>query len=119
MSHARIVIALLSTAAILVVLPAPSAVAKSKRVSGSNCSADWVNNESAMQCFIRGEEETRAGVKRPHFVACGSGEIFCCTNNDRGGVDCEALPAASRPPSRADLIHAIRAAQKNRRAVGR
>ena len=46
--------------------------------SGSKCSSDWVNNEGAMQCFIQGEEESRSGVKHPHYVACtAAGEVFC------------------------------------------
>lgn len=118
MNRSGATIAFLSATAILTLLAAPAAMAKSKRVSGSNCSSDWVNNESAMQCFIKGEEEARKGVKHPHYVACGGGDIFCCTNNDRGDVDCEAL-AIGRPPSRADLIRAILAAQKNRRATSR
>jgi hypothetical protein len=50
-----------------------------------------VNNESAMQCFIRGEEEARKGVKHPHYVACAGGDIFCCKDNDRGAQYCIAV----------------------------
>jgi hypothetical protein len=61
------------------------------RASGDKCSSDWVNNESAMQCFIQGEEEARKGVKHPHYVACAGGDIFCCKDNDRGAQYCIAV----------------------------
>jgi hypothetical protein len=100
----------LSAAAILLVLGTPSAIAKPP-ASGSNCSSTWVNNEGAMQCFIQGEEEGRAGVKHPHYVACLGGDIFCCQNDDRGAQNCEAQ-VSTRPTSKADLIRAILAAQR-------
>jgi hypothetical protein len=75
--------------------------------SGSTCRSDWVNNEAAMQCFIKGEEETRNGVKHPRYVACTSaGEVFCCVDDDRGNQDCEVAQAAGST-SEADKIRAI------------
>lgn len=61
--------------------------------SGSKCSANWVNNQAAMACFIQGEEEIRNGVRNPHYVACtAAGEIFCCQDKN-GGQDCDAVSA--------------------------
>jgi hypothetical protein len=102
---------LLSAAAVLA-LQLSAANAKPKVASGSKCASDWVNNEGAMQCFIQGEEDARNGAKHPHYVACASnGDIFCCTDNDRGDQDCHAQ-ASGRSSSRADLIRAILAAQR-------
>jgi len=42
--------------------------------SGSKCSANWVNNEGALACFIQGEEDLRNGVAHPHYVACTTRE---------------------------------------------
>ena len=65
--------------------------------NGSNCSANWVNNEGALECFIQGEDETNGGNSNPHHVACtAAGEIFCCTNNNRGGQTCEAVGGRAR-----------------------
>jgi hypothetical protein len=111
MSRSRSAITSLATAAVLLVLGAPSAIAKPKIASGSNCKSDWVNNAGAMQCFIQGEEEARNGARHPHYVACAGGDIFCCQDDDRGGQDCVAQ-ASTRPPSRGDLIRAILAAQR-------
>lgn len=59
--------------------------------SGSKCSANWVNNQAAMACFIQGEEDIRNGVRNPHYVACtAAGEIFCCQDRN-SGQDCEAV----------------------------
>jgi hypothetical protein len=112
----------LTAAAFLLVLGVPSAIAKPKIASGSQCSANWVNNAGAMQCFIQGEEESHSGVSHPHYVACAGGDIFCCQDNDNGDQDCVAQ-ASTRPPSKARLdpcdpcgpAHA----PENRRATGR
>ena len=101
----------LTAAAILLVLGVPSAIAKPKIASGSECSASWVNNAGAMQCFIQGQEESRNGVSHPHYVACTGGDIFCCKDNDSGAQDCVAQ-ASTRPPSKAVWIRAILAAQR-------
>lgn len=93
-----------------IVLPAN---AKPKIASGASCNSNWVNNEGAMQCFIKGEEETRAGARHPHYVACAGGDIFCCQDNDSGAQNCVAQ-ARSRLPSRAELLNAVRAAQSAR-----
>jgi hypothetical protein len=97
--------------AILLVLGVPSAIAKPKIASGSQCSANWVNNAGAMQCFIQGEEESHSGVSHPHYVACAGGDIFCCQDNDNGDQDCVAQ-ASTRPPSKAVWTRAILAAQR-------
>jgi hypothetical protein len=98
------------TAAVLV-FDVPSAIAKPKIASGSQCSANWVNNAGAMQCFIQGEEESHSGVSHPHYVACAGGDIFCCQDNDNGAQDCVAQ-ATTRPPSKAVWTRAILAAQR-------
>jgi hypothetical protein len=87
--------------------------AKPKIASGSNCNSNWVNNAGAMACFIQGEEETRAGAKHPHYVACAGGAIFCCQDNDSGAQNCVAQ-AKSKLPSRSVLLNALRAAQRAR-----
>ena len=52
----------LTAAAFLLVLGVPSAIAKPKIASGSQCSANWVNNAGAMQCFIQhADNATEAG----------------------------------------------------------
>ena len=80
--------------------------------SGSKCSSDWVNNEAAMQCFIKGQEDIRNGVKHPHYVACtGAGEVFCCVDNDNGKQDCEVAQAAGTTTDD-DKIRAILAAHR-------
>ena len=67
------------------------------RADGSKCNANWVNNAGAMACFIQGEDETRAGVKHPHYVACSSaGEVFCCVDDDKGNQNCVVEPAGRR-----------------------
>jgi hypothetical protein len=110
MYRSRIMARPLAAAALLLVLGVSSALAKPKSATGSKCSSDWVNNEGAMQCFIQGEEDVRAGVKHPHYVACQGGDIFCCKDNDDGGQDC-AAQAKTRPPSKDIWIRAILAAQ--------
>lgn len=83
------------------------AEAAPRPADGSNCNSDWVNNEDAMQCFINGQEDIRKGVQRPRYVAClPNGEVHCCTDNDQGGQDCEAM-ASRRQPLDADKIRAI------------
>lgn len=63
--------------------------------NGSNCNANWVNNEGALECFIQGENETNGGNSNPHYVACtAAGEVFCCVNNKRGGQTCEVVEAS-------------------------
>jgi hypothetical protein len=101
----------MAATAMLLVLSEPSAFAKPKIASGSECSSTWVNNAGAMQCFIQGEEETRRGVRHPHYVACTGGDIFCCTDDDRGNQNCVAQ-SGTRPASKADWIRAILAAQR-------
>lgn len=101
----------LTAAAILLVLGVPSAIAKPKIASGSQCSANWVNNSGAMQCFIQREEGSHSGVSHPHYVACAGGDIFCCQDNDSGDQDCVAQ-ASTRPPSKAVWTRAILAAQR-------
>ncbi len=65
--------------------------------SGSNCNANWVNNEGALECFIQGEDEANGGNSNPHYVACtAAGEVFCCVNNNRGGQTCEVVEASGR-----------------------
>jgi|EndMetStandDraft_6_1072998.scaffolds.fasta_scaffold121204_2 hypothetical protein len=87
--------------------------------TGSQCNSKWVNNAGAMQCFIKGEEETRAGVRHPHYVACAGGDVFCCVDNDAGNQDCVAQ-LRQRPPTQDALIQAILAAHTNRMiALGR
>ena len=101
----------LIAAAILLVLGVPSAIALPHSATGSKCDASWVNNENAMQCFIQGEDEARAGVGHPHYVACQGGTIFCCKDLDNGGQDCDEQEASTQPPSKEVLIRAILAAQ--------
>ena len=87
--------------------------------TGSQCNSNWVNNAGAMQCFIKGEEETRAGVRHPHYVACAGGDVFCCVDNDAGNQDCVAQ-VRKLPTTNRDLIQAILAAHTNRMiALGR
>jgi hypothetical protein len=47
----------MSGAALLVL-----AAAAPKTTTGANCSSTWVNNKGAMDCFIKGEDESTAGV---------------------------------------------------------
>ena len=79
--------------------------------SGANCSSSWVNNAGAMACFIQGEEETRAGFRHPHYVACAGGDIFCCVDNDAGAQDCVAQDKA-KTATQADWIRAILASHR-------
>jgi hypothetical protein len=90
---------------------APGAAWALPIASGANCSSSWVNNAGAMACFIQGEEETRAGFKHPHYVACAGGDIFCCVDNDAGAQDCVAQ-AKGRPATQADWIRAILASHR-------
>ncbi|MBM3578231.1 MAG: hypothetical protein FJX40_11350 [Alphaproteobacteria bacterium] len=110
MNHFSVKTLLLVAALAAMILPAN---AKPKIASGSNCNSNWVNNAGAMACFIQGEEETRAGAKHPHYVACAGGDIFCCKDDDNGNQDCVAQ-AKSKLPSRAVLLNAVRAAQRAR-----
>jgi hypothetical protein len=110
MNRSRTAITSLAAAAILLVLGLPSAIAKPKIASGSQCSSSWVNNAGAMQCFTQGEEESHAGVSHPHYVACIGADIMCCKDNDRGAQDCVAQ-AGTRPSSTSDWIRAILVAQ--------
>ena len=110
MTHSRTAITSLAAAAILLVLGAPSAIAKPKPASGSQCSSSWVNNADAMRCFTQGEEESHAGVSHPHYVACLGAAIMCCKDNDHGGQDC-VEEAGTRPSSTSDWVRAILAAQ--------
>jgi hypothetical protein len=111
MNRSRTAITSLAAAAILLVLGAPSAIAKPKIASGSQCSSNWVNNADAMRCFTQGEEESHAGVSHPHYVACIGVDIMCCKDNDRGAQDCVA-EAGTRPSSTSDWVRAILAAQR-------
>ena len=78
---------------------------------GSKCSADWVNNPAAMACFTQGEEESRAGVAHPHYVACtAAGEVFCCVDTDKG-QNCEAVMATNGGSRTHAWTQAILAAQ--------
>jgi hypothetical protein len=64
---------------------------------GSNCSANWVNNQGAMACFIQGQQDIKNGVAHPHYVACTkAGEVFCCVDNDSGSQNCEAQARTGR-----------------------
>lgn len=110
MSHFAIRAFLIAVAVTAMMLPAN---AKPKVASGSNCNSNWVNNQGAMACFIQGEEESRAGARHPHYVACAGGDIFCCQDNDSGAQNCVAQ-AQSKLPSRAVLLNAVRAAQRAR-----
>jgi len=110
MNHFSVKTLLLVAALATMILPAN---AKPKIASGSNCNSNWVNNAGAMACFIQGEEETRAGAKHPHYVACAGGDIFCCKDDDNGNQDCIAQ-AKSKLPSRSVLLNAVRAAQRAR-----
>ena len=85
--------------------------------SGSKCSANWVNNQAAMACFIQGEEELRNGVRNPHYVACtAAGEIFCCQDKN-GGQDCEAVSSiVIGPRPNVDNVR-LRAELESRRTV--
>jgi hypothetical protein len=58
--------------------------------TGSKCDSSWVNNPGAMACFIKGEDESHAGVRHPHYVACVGGTTFCCVDNDAGHQTCDA-----------------------------
>jgi len=111
MSRLPASVRLLAAAATLLVLAAPTANARPKIATGSNCSSTWVNNAGAMACFIQGEDEARNGVRHPHYVACSGGDIFCCKDDDRGNQDCIAQ-ASTRPPSKDVWIRAILAAQR-------
>ena len=90
---------------------APSPASALPIASGSKCSSDWVNNAGAMSCFTKGEEEARSGVRRPHYVACVGGDVFCCVDNDHGAQDCTAQARGGRA-SQADWIRAILGANK-------
>ena len=111
MKRSHITSCSLAAAAILLFIGGPSAVAKPKIASGSECSSNWVNNAGAMACFIQGEEEARNGARHPHYVACTGGDIFCCKDNDNGAQDCIAQ-AGTRPPSKDVWIRAILTAQR-------
>ena len=79
---------------------------------GSKCSSNWVNNASAMACFIQGEDEQHAGVKHPHYVACTSaGEVFCCVDDDRGNQNCQVAEASTGGNSHTIWVQGILAAQ--------
>ncbi|TLG71611.1 hypothetical protein [Methylocystis sp. B8] len=110
MNHFSVKTLLIVAALAAMILPAN---AKPKIASGSNCNSNWVNNSGAMACFIQGEEETRAGARHPHYVACAGGDIFCCQDNDSGAQNCIAQ-AKSGLPSRSMLAKALRAAQRAR-----
>lgn len=90
-----------------------TAAALPRPASGANCSSNWVNNAAAMACFTKGEEEGRAGVKHPHYVACLAGAVYCCVDDDRG-QDCEVAEAGGRPAGKADWVRALLAAHKAR-----
>jgi hypothetical protein len=84
--------------------------------NGSNCNSTWVNNEGALDCFIKGEEETRNGTPNPHYVGCTpDGQVFCCSDTKRGQV-CEAVSgigaAAVRRPTDGAKLGAILDAQQ-------
>ena len=79
--------------------------------TGSKCDSSWVNNAGAMACFIKGEDESHAGVKHPHYVACVGGDIFCCVDNDAGHQNCEAQAQAGHA-NPADWQRAILSAHK-------
>lgn len=66
-----------------------------------------------MACFTKGEEEARAGVKHPHYVACLAGAVYCCVDDDRG-QDCEVADAGGRPAGKADWVRALLAAHRAR-----
>jgi hypothetical protein len=79
----------------LLMFPISSALALPP-ADGSKCSANWVNNASAMACFTQGEEESRNGTKHPHYVACtAAGEVFCCVDDDHGNQNCEVAEAST------------------------
>jgi hypothetical protein len=90
---------------------APAPVSAKPIASGSNCTANWVNNAGAMACFIQGEDESHAGAAHPHYVACAGGDVFCCVDDDHGNQDCVAQ-AAHAHTSQASLIKGILAAHK-------
>jgi len=75
-------------------LATPSPAHALPPASGSKCDSSWVNNAGAMACFIKGEDESHAGVRHPHYVACVGGDIFCCVDNDAGHQNCEAQAQA-------------------------
>jgi len=81
--------------AVLFALSTSSALALPP-ADGSKCNANWVNNPAAMACFTQGEEESRAGVANPHYVACtAAGEIFCCVDDKNGNQNCEVAEAST------------------------
>jgi hypothetical protein len=112
----RLALAIGAAGAVLVwpaLLGGGAASALPRPASGSLCDDDWVNNPAAMACFTKGEEESRAGVKHPHYVACtAAGEVFCCVDKDSGGQDCEVAARTGPAVSNADLIRAILAAHR-------
>lgn len=79
--------------------------------TGSKCDSSWVNNPGAMECFIKGEDESHAGVKHPHYVACVGGNTFCCVDNDAGHQDCVVQDRAGHV-GQADLAKAVLAAHR-------
>jgi len=89
---------------------ASPALALGKPASGSNCDSSWVNNSGAMECFTKGEEESRAGAAHPHYVACLNGDIFCCQDNDKG-QNCVAVMSI-HPVTSNDWMKAVLAAQR-------
>ena len=109
MQESNIVARLMLTLAAVAVLSAPAS-GLGKPATGSNCNSNWVNNSGAMDCFIKGEEESHAGAAHPHYVACLAGQIYCC-QDDSKGQNCDAVMSV-HPVSGADWMRAVLASQK-------
>ena len=105
----RTIIAVATVLFSMMVFGSPAS-ALGKPATGSNCSSDWVNNSGAMECFTKGEDESRAGAAHPHYVACLNGQIYCC-HDDSKGQNCDAVMDAGRSTSK-DWMKAVLAAHR-------
>jgi hypothetical protein len=107
--------------AVSIILCNASAAYARPVADGSKCSANWVNNAGAMNCFIQGEEDQHAGVAHPHYVACtAAGEVFCCVDDDDGNQSCEVVEATTGPVNSAIWVRAVLAAQASHlKALGK
>ena len=99
-----------ATVFVSVAILASPAFALGKPATGSNCSSDWVNNSGAMECFIKGEDESRAGAAHPHYVACLNGQTYCC-QDDSKGQNCDAVMSV-HPVGANDWMKAVLAAHR-------
>ena len=106
--------ALLGAAIAIAALLSGSEGARALPVNGSNCGSNWVNNQGALACFIKGEEDTNSGTSPPHYVGCSAdGEIFCCVDTKDRGQICESVGTAEH----ADVQQQVRAILEGQAAI--